>query len=99
MEELWEIADACGVPRSFMEHGFVEDSPAPEERIEAVEHRLGTISEQVRALDGRLLPSQERLDAVAVLLPLIWERLEILDQQPTDQNVAKVLERVLGRTA
>lgn len=99
VEELWEIADVCGVPRSFMERGFIDDAPAPEERIEAVEHRLRTISELVRGLDERMLPFEERLDAVAVLLPLVWERLGILDQQPTDETVAQALETVLGRTA
>lgn len=38
-DELWAIADACGVPRAFMEHGFAtdKDGRTVEERLEALE--------------------------------------------------------------
>ncbi len=54
LEELWAIADACGVPRSFMEEGFAEGGPAPEERLEAVEHQLRTQGQQLKAIEERL---------------------------------------------
>jgi hypothetical protein len=43
VEELWAIADACGVPRSFMEEGF-----APLERpVSDVERRLYELEERL----------------------------------------------------
>jgi transcriptional regulator with XRE-family HTH domain len=43
LEELWEIADACGVPRSFMEEGFSEAASA-DERVEELERDLGAVA-------------------------------------------------------
>jgi hypothetical protein len=43
IDELWEIADACGVPRSFMEEGFSE-SVSADERVEELERDLGAVA-------------------------------------------------------
>jgi hypothetical protein len=53
IEELWRIADACGVPRSFMERGFDTPSEVPAdvtkrlERIEEAVGQIGTLDELV----------------------------------------------------
>lgn len=73
--DAFRIADACGVPRSFMEQGFREDAPAPEERLEAVEHQMQTISRQVRDLAERLRPVEERLDVMPPSEEMGEERL------------------------
>lgn len=61
IEELWAIADACGVPRTFMEYGFEPAADAAEEVLRAREEeptadlimRLGALEEQVRELVAR----------------------------------------------
>lgn len=40
MEEVYRLADACGVPRSFMEHGFMEQPASADARIDELERKL-----------------------------------------------------------
>lgn len=40
IEQLWAIADACGVPRRFMEEGFRPLEADADERLAAIERRL-----------------------------------------------------------
>ena len=42
IEELWEIADACGVPRSFMEEGFSESGSA-DDRVSELEAQMAAV--------------------------------------------------------
>jgi hypothetical protein len=42
IDELREIAEACGVPRSFMEEGFSEPASA-DERVAELEAQMGAI--------------------------------------------------------
>jgi hypothetical protein len=44
IEQLWEIAEACSVPRDFMEHGF---SQPDGER--SIEERIATLEEIIKA--------------------------------------------------
>lgn len=51
IDRLWIIADACQVPRSFMEHGFAAFSPSaegqPEERLVALEAQVRLLARRV----------------------------------------------------
>jgi len=58
IEELWAIADACGVPRSFMEFGFEVVADAGERALISGEsgdvfERLTVLEDQVRQLVTR----------------------------------------------
>lgn len=51
IEELWAIADACGVPRRFMERGFVELAEAAQaDRLEALANDLAALQQRVAEL-------------------------------------------------
>lgn len=54
LEELWAIADATGVPRNFMEHGFEGLTQAGEDtaaaRLEALEEEQRQIRDQLAEL-------------------------------------------------
>jgi transcriptional regulator with XRE-family HTH domain len=53
VERLWAIADACGVPRSFMERGFDALAEAENaQRIEGLASDLAALRLRVEALDG-----------------------------------------------
>lgn len=51
VEELWRIADGCGVPRSFMERGFAGDRVPLDE--EAVAARLADVERKLELLTQR----------------------------------------------
>jgi transcriptional regulator with XRE-family HTH domain len=56
MDELWSIADACGVPRSFMDSGFEtvpEELRSIHQRFDRLEAILGITAAQ--AIAGRAL--------------------------------------------
>jgi hypothetical protein len=44
IEELWEIADACGVPRSFMEEGFSASGSNADARLAELEDQMGAVA-------------------------------------------------------
>ena len=55
LEQLWAIADATGVPRAFMEHGFetMSDRPADEElaaRVDQIERAQRDMRDQLAQL-------------------------------------------------
>lgn len=53
LEELWAIADACKVPRSFMERGFEAlDEAETAARLDQVADELATLRLRVEAIDG-----------------------------------------------
>lgn len=43
LEELWAIADACGVPRAFMEEGFSEPAAADDSRVAGLERKMEAV--------------------------------------------------------
>lgn len=74
VEELWAIADACGVPRSFMEEGFSSVEPdGLLVRLEALEgqadeiHRLRATVDALVAVMDRQLAEKVRADAERAL--------------------------------
>jgi len=48
IERLWAIADACGVPRSFMEDGFTPDPPrSPSEQLDDLQRQIAELRTMV----------------------------------------------------
>lgn len=53
IEELWAVADACDIPRRFMERGFDELREAGQaERIETLANDLAALRRRVEELGG-----------------------------------------------
>lgn len=53
LERLWAIADACDVPRAFMEQGFDALAEAENaQRIEALASEVAALRLRVEGLDG-----------------------------------------------
>lgn len=74
MEELYDIADACGVPRQFMEEGFGHD----ERRDQSLEDRLAALEQ------GQERLTQTLEDRLAALEDDVANRVEQALQQATD---------------
>jgi transcriptional regulator with XRE-family HTH domain len=49
-DRLAAIARATGVPRGFLEDGFAPDEPTVPERLEATEHQVGTVRDEIKEL-------------------------------------------------
>lgn len=72
IEELWEIAEACGIPRSFMEEGF--SAPASGDgRVGDLEMQMAAVGRAVELmaaeLEGRFA-SQIEQRVAEVLKPI-----------------------------
>jgi transcriptional regulator with XRE-family HTH domain len=73
LDRLEAIAQATGVPLSFLREGFTEDEPALGERVEALEHQLlalqpnearRLVAEAVGGLAEQVAQLQRELEAL-----------------------------------